>query len=94
VTSVSGLTITNPGTGYTSNPTLTIAGPPMGGSGSTATGTATISAETICYGLDFNISNASFTKRTKDGDIFGEEYNWRMIQNPTALSSVLTYTTL
>jgi len=94
VTSVSELTITNPGTGYTSNPTLTIAGPPMGGSGSTATGTATISAETICYGLDFNISNASFTKRTKDGDIFGEEYNWRMIQNPTALSSVLTYTTL
>ena len=46
------------------------------------------------YGLDFNISNASFTKRTKDGDLFGEEYNWRMIQNPTALSSVLTYTTL
>ncbi len=45
-------------------------------------------------GLDFNISNCSFTNRMSAGqDIFVEEYNWRMTQNPTALSSVLTYTT-
>jgi len=45
-------------------------------------------------GLDFNISNTSFTNRmTASGEIFMEEYNWRMTQNPTALSSVITYTT-
>jgi|TARA_B100001094_G_scaffold325869_1_gene380961 hypothetical protein len=44
-------------------------------------------------GLDFNISNCSFTNRMSAGGIFGEEYNWRMTQRPTALSSVITYTT-
>ena len=44
-------------------------------------------------GLDFNISNCSFTNRVTAGGIFGEEYNWRMTQRPTALSSVITYTT-
>jgi len=44
-------------------------------------------------GLDFNISNCSFTNRMSAGSIFGEEYNWRMTQRPTALSSVITYTT-
>ena len=45
------------------------------------------------YGLDFNISNCSFTNRMSTQDIFREEYNWRMTQRPTALSSVITYTT-
>ena len=90
---VSGLTITNPGSGYTSNPVLTIAQPPFGGSGSQATGTATISADKIVYGVDFNITNCSFTNRMSAQDVFREEYNWRMTQNPTALSSVITYTT-
>ena len=45
------------------------------------------------YGVDFNISNCSFTNRMSAGGIFGEEYNWRMTQRPTALSSVITYTT-
>ena len=45
------------------------------------------------YGLDFNLANCSFTNRMKAGNIFTEEYNWRMIQNPTALSDVVTYTT-
>ena len=46
-------------------------------------------------GLDFNISNTSFTNRMAGGgDVFMEEYNWRMTQNPTTLSSVITYTTI
>ena len=45
------------------------------------------------YGLDFNLTNCSFTNRMKSGDIFSEEYNWRMIQNPTALNDVITYNT-
>ena len=43
--------------------------------------------------LDFNITNCSFTNRMSTPDVFREEYNWRMTQNPTALSSVITYTT-
>lgn len=43
--------------------------------------------------LDFNITNCSFTNRMSTSDVFLEEYNWRMTQNPTALSSVITYTT-
>ncbi len=45
------------------------------------------------YGLDFNLTNCSFTNRMKSGDIFTEEYNWRMIQNPTSLNDVITYNT-
>jgi len=45
------------------------------------------------YGIDFNLANCSFTNRMKTGDVFTEEYDWRMIQNPTTLSSVITYTT-
>lgn len=44
-------------------------------------------------GLDFNITNCSFTNRMSTPDVFREEYNWRMTQNPTALSSVITYQT-
>ena len=44
-------------------------------------------------GLDFNITNCSFTNRMSTSAVFQEEYNWRMTQNPTALSSVITYTT-
>ena len=45
-------------------------------------------------GLDFNITNCSFTNRFQDSEVFLEEYSWRMTQRPTALSSVLTYTTI
>ena len=44
-------------------------------------------------GLDFNITNCSFTNRMSTPDVYREEYNWRMTQNPTALSSVITYQT-
>jgi len=45
------------------------------------------------YGLDFNISNCSFTNRIQVSDVFSEGYDWRMTQNPTSLSSVITYNT-
>ena len=44
-------------------------------------------------GLDFNITNCSFTNRLSTLEVFREEYNWRMTQNPTTLSSVITYQT-
>ena len=47
----------------------------------------------ILVGIDFNITNCSFTNRMSTPDIYREEYNWRMTENPTALSSVITYTT-
>ena len=40
-------------------------------------------------GLELDITNSSFTNRISSGTIYSEEYNWRMTQNPTALSSVL-----
>ena len=47
-------------------------------------------------GVDFNITNCSFTNRFQNSDIFLEEYSWRMTQRPTATelaSEVITYTT-
>jgi hypothetical protein len=47
-------------------------------------------------GVDFNITNCSFTNRFQDSDIFLEEYSWRMTQRPTALEladSVIKYIT-
>ena len=58
------------------------------------TGTALrLKAGNGTQGIDFNSSACSFTNRFQDGDVFLEEYSWRMTQRPTALSSVLTYTT-
>ena len=45
------------------------------------------------YGVDFNISNCSFTNRIQPSEVFSEGYDWRMTQNPTSLSSVITYNT-
>jgi len=44
-------------------------------------------------GITLNISNCSFTNRMSGDEVFTEEYSWRMTQNPTSLSSVLTYVT-
>ena len=90
---VTAVTITNPGSDFTSVPSVTIAQPAFGGSGQQATATAALSAETVVHGIDFNITNCSFTNRLSTGNTFLEEYNWRMTQNPTALSNVITYTT-
>ena len=43
-------------------------------------------------GLTFDF-NCSFTNRLQEGQTYLEEYSWRMIERPTALSSVITYTT-
>ena len=37
--------------------------------------------------------NCSFTNRINTGDVYTQSFEWRLIDNPTALSSVLTYTT-
>ena len=86
---VTAISVDTAGTGYLSPPTIVISG----GGGNNATATAVLSTEVEVYGVDFNITNCSFTNRLSTADTFLEEYNWRMTQNPTALSSVITYTT-
>ena len=88
---VQSVTITSGGSRYTSTPTVVFTG---GAYLSQAIGTAVLDAEPTTVGLDFNITNCSFTNRMSAQDVFREEYNWRMTQNPTALSSVITYTTI
>ena len=44
-------------------------------------------------GIDFDITNCSFTNRLQDSGIYLEEYSWRMTQRPSALSGVITYDT-
>lgn len=90
-TAVTGLTLTNQGSGYLRTPTVTIAESP--GSYANATASLTMEAESVVYGVDLNISNCSFTNRMTSGPIYTESYDWRMTQRPTALSSVITYTT-
>jgi hypothetical protein len=87
---VQSVTITEAGFGYTSNPTVVFNG---GSYLVIAAGTAALTATSEIVGIDFNITNCSFTNRMSAQDVFREEYNWRMTQNPTALSSVITYTT-
>ena len=88
---VQSVTITAAGSGYTANPTVVFNG---GSPLVTAAGTAALKATSEIVGIDFNITNCSFTNRMSAQDVFREEYNWRMTQNPTALSSVITYTTI
>jgi len=87
---VQSVTITEAGFGYTSNPTVVFNG---GSYLVIAAGTAALTATSEIVGIDFNITNCSFTNRMSTPNVFQEEYNWRMTQNPTALSSVITYTT-
>ena len=46
------------------------------------------------YGFEFNLNNCSFTNRIQTNALFMQSYDWRMTQNPTSLSDVITYTTL
>ena len=43
------------------------------------------------YTLDVNIPSAVYTNRTEPGDLLTQTYDFRMLTNPTALSSVLVY---
>lgn len=42
------------------------------------------------YGFDFNMPNCSFTNRLEVANIFTQNYDWRMTNNSTALSSIIT----
>ena len=47
-------------------------------------------------GVDFNITNCSFTNRFQDSEVFLEEYSWRMTQRPDAAlltGTVIKYNT-
>jgi len=44
-------------------------------------------------GIDFNSNNCSLTQRIEVGDVFTKSTDWRMVQNPTSVSGVLTYFT-
>lgn len=45
------------------------------------------------YGFDFDITSCSFTNRINTGSVFTHAYDWRMTQNPSSLSDVITYNT-
>lgn len=45
------------------------------------------------YGIDIDITNASFTSRPNTGPVFTHSYDWRMTQNPSSLSEVIEYIT-
>ena len=46
------------------------------------------------FGFNFNIANCSYTNRIGTGEVFTQSFDWRMTQNPTNLSDVITYTTI
>lgn len=43
-------------------------------------------------GITFN-GNCTFTNRVTTGDVYTQNYDWRLIDNPSQLSSILSYTT-
>jgi hypothetical protein len=47
----------------------------------------------VLYGIDLNTTNCSFTNRVNTGDVFTQNIDWRMVQNPTSLSDVFSYIT-
>lgn len=52
-----------------------------------------ISFGTLIQGFEFDIANCSYTNRASVGSVFTESYDWRMTQNPTSMSDVITYIT-
>lgn len=46
------------------------------------------------YGIDLNMTACSFTNRMATAQVFVQNYDWRLLQNPTDLGSIFTYTTL
>ena len=44
-------------------------------------------------GIDFNSNNCSITQRIQTGTVFMKNTDWRMVQNPSSISGVLTYFT-
>ena len=52
-----------------------------------------ISNSTLTQGFEFDITNCSFTNRLSVGDAFTQNYDWRMTENPSSLSNIITYIT-
>ena len=48
-------------------------------------------AKPTYYTLDVNIPSAVYTNRVESGDLFTQTFDFRMLSNPTALSSVIVY---
>lgn len=46
------------------------------------------------FGFNMNIANCSYTNRIGTGEVFTQSFDWRMTQNPTNLSDIITYTTI
>ena len=46
------------------------------------------------YGFTMDMSSCAYTNRLNTGDIYTQSYEWRLTQNPTNLSDIITYTTL
>lgn len=46
------------------------------------------------YGFNISINNCAYTNKIITGDIFTHIYDWRMVENPTALSNVISYITI
>lgn len=46
------------------------------------------------YGFKLDMDNCSFTNRLSSREIFTQSYDWRMTQNPSSLSSIITYVTV
>jgi hypothetical protein len=44
-------------------------------------------------GFDFNMQNCTFTNRLSTSAVYTQNYDWRLTQNPTNLSSIITYIT-
>jgi len=46
------------------------------------------------YGFKFNMSDCFFKNNINTGDIFTQNYTWKLTQNPTNLSDIVSYDTL
>ena len=46
------------------------------------------------YGFDIDITNCMYANRVNTGTVFTQVYDWRMVQNPADLSSIISYVTL
>lgn len=44
-------------------------------------------------GFSFGDATCSFTNRVRTGDTFLQSYDWRMVENPTGLATILKYET-
>ena len=55
--------------------------------------TLRIRALTNTYGFDFDMDSVSFTNRMSTGSVYTCEYNWRLTDNSSDLSSIINYIT-